>query len=78
MSSVPRQRRDPEIHRDVRSELRIQPGDGTRSVEITVRNGVVFLTGFVESAAERQAIDRAVRRVAGIKGVRDYLHVRPP
>ena len=76
--AVPRQRRDPELHRDVRAELGIQPDDGRRSVEITVHQGVVYLTGFVESAAEKRAIDRVVRRVAGVKGLRNYLHVRPP
>jgi osmotically-inducible protein OsmY len=39
---------------------------------------VVYLTGFVESAADKRAIDRVVRRVASVQGLRDYLHVRPP
>jgi osmotically-inducible protein OsmY len=75
---VPPEKRDPEIHLDVRSELGIQPDDGRRSVEITVHQGVVYLTGFVESDAEKRAIDRAVRRIDGVKGLRDYLHVRLP
>jgi osmotically-inducible protein OsmY len=65
---VTRQRRDPEIRWDVRAELGIQPNDGRRSVEITVHQGVVYLTGFVESSAQKRAIDLAVRRIAGGTG----------
>lgn len=75
---MPHQKRDPEIHQDVRTKLEIQADDGRRSVEITVHQGVVYLTGFVESYAKKRAIDRAVRRIAGVKDLRDYLHVRPP
>jgi osmotically-inducible protein OsmY len=32
----------------------------------------------VESYAEKWAIDRAVRRIVGVKELRDHLHVRPP
>lgn len=78
VSPAQRQRRDPEIHRDVRLELGIQPNDGSRSIEITVREGVVHLTGFVESAAAKRAIGRVVRRVPGVTGVRNYLHMREP
>jgi osmotically-inducible protein OsmY len=71
------QRRDAEIHLDVRAELSMeQDGDG-RSVEISVRYGVVSLTGVVESYARKCAIDRAVGRIRGVKDLRDYLHVRP-
>lgn len=78
MNPAPRRWRDPEIHRKVRSELRTLPEDGRRSVEITVREGVVYVTGFVESAAKQRVIDLAIRRVSGVTGVRNYLHVRPP
>ena len=53
-----------------------QDGAG-RTVEISVRYGVVSLTGLVESYARKCAIDRAVGRIVGVKDVRDYLHVRP-
>ena len=47
------------------------------TVEISVRYGVVSLTGLVESYARKCAIDRAVGRIVGVKDLRDYLHVRP-
>lgn len=77
--SLPRlqRRRDPEIHRDVRAELSIQSPEGRRSVQLSVRHGVVSLTGLVESYSEKWAIDRAVRQIVGVREVRDGLHVRP-
>ena len=56
----------------------MHPQDGMRSVEITVHRGVVSLTGLVESYGQKWAIDRAVRRIIGVKDLQDYLHVRPP
>jgi osmotically-inducible protein OsmY len=53
-----------------------RPGGG--SVEISVHCGVVHLTGLVESYAQKRAIDRAVRRIVGVKELCDYLHVRSP
>jgi osmotically-inducible protein OsmY len=78
IDSQPRcQRRDAEIHQDVRAELSTEPDEGGRSVEISVRYGVVSLTGLVESYARKCAIDRAVGGIVGVKDLRDYLHVRP-
>ncbi len=57
------EKRDSEIHPDVRAELGLQPDDGMRSVQITVREGVVYLTGFVESYADKQAIHRLVGQI---------------
>ena len=56
----------------------MEQDEGRRSVEVSVHHGVVFLTGLVDSDAQKWAIDRAVRRIVGVKDLRDYLHVRPP
>jgi osmotically-inducible protein OsmY len=71
------QRRDAEIHQDVRAELSMEEDEAGHTVEISVRYGVVSLTGLVESYARKCAIDRAVGRIVGVKDLRDYLHVRP-
>ena len=71
-------KRDPEIHQDVRAELSIEQDGGRRSIEVSVRHGVVSLTGLVDSYAEKWAIDRAVMRIVGVRDLRDNLHVRPP
>jgi len=56
----------------------MEQDEGRRSVEISVHHGVVSLTGLVDSYAEKWAIERAVRRIVGVKDLRDCLHVRPP
>jgi osmotically-inducible protein OsmY len=71
------QKRDAEIHQDVRAELSMEQDGAGQTVEISVRYGVVSLTGLVESYARKCAIDRAVGRIVGVKDLRDYLHVRP-
>ena len=38
----------------------------------------MYLTGFVEIAAEKRGEATASLGVAGVQGLRDYLHVRPP
>ena len=70
-------KRDPEIHQDVRAELSMDD-QRTRSVEVSVRHGVVSLSGLVDSYAVKWAIDRAVKRIVGVRHLRDNLHVRPP
>ncbi len=71
------QKRDAEIHQDVRAELSMEQDGAGHTVEISVRYGVVSLTGLVESYARKCAIDRAVGRIVGVRDLRDYLHVRP-
>lgn len=47
-----------------------------QSVRVTVSNGWVSLTGRVETAFERDAAERAVRHLAGVRGVSNGLTVR--
>lgn len=72
-------RDDREIERDVRAELRANQDVADHCLlDVSVDDGVVHLTGFTASFAQKCAIERAVGRVAGVRDVRDYLNVRPP
>lgn len=74
-----RVQQDHEIERDVRAELRAdQSIPDSDVVGLAVDGGVVSLTGFADSYAQKWAIERAVGRVLGVREVRDYLEVRPP
>jgi len=69
---------DAGLERDVRDSVR---GLGISRLEllgISVRHGVVHLTGVAESYAQKWMIERAVSQVVGVQDVRDYLEVRPP
>lgn len=70
---------DSHIHKAVRAELNVSlDATGRRFVGVAVEHGVVCLTGFVDSYAQKWAAERAAARVAGVKDVRDYLEVLPP
>jgi osmotically-inducible protein OsmY len=71
-------KRDPEIHQDVRAELSIEQDGRGRSLDVSVQHGVVSLSGLVDSYAEKWAIDRAVKSIAGVRDLHNHLHVRPP
>jgi osmotically-inducible protein OsmY len=70
---------DHDIERAVRAELVMSLDARRRSlVSVAVQRGVVCITGFVDSYAEKWAAERAAARVVGVRDVRDYLDVLPP
>jgi osmotically-inducible protein OsmY len=71
-------RSDSDIKRDVETELRWTPDLDATDVAAAVKDGVVTLTGFVKSYLARYEAERAVKRVAGVRGVANDLEVRLP
>lgn len=62
---------DTELQRDVLEELDWDPTVDASEVGVTVEEGVVTLSGTVRSYAEKYAVERAVKR---IEGVRDLVY----
>lgn len=70
---------DSHIQQAVRAEVSVSlDATGRRFVGVAVEHGVVCLTGFVDSYAQKWAAERAAARVVGVKDVRNYLDVLPP
>jgi osmotically-inducible protein OsmY len=69
---------DPDVEQDVRDELGILGFARRGFIGLAVDHGVVELTGFTDSYAQKWEIERAASRVIGVRDVRDYLEVRPP
>jgi len=69
---------DREIKRHVEAELVWSPDVDDTDVAVKVSDGVVTLTGFVRSYFEKYRAEDAVKRVAGVAGVANDIHVRPP
>ena len=70
---------DRHIERAVRAELGMSlDATGRRFVSVAVDHGMVCVTGFVDSYAQKWAVERAAARVVGVKDVRNYLDVLPP
>jgi osmotically-inducible protein OsmY len=71
-------RLDSDIRRDVEDELRWDPDIDPTDIAVAVNNGVVALTGFVRSYAQRSQAERDAKRVAGVVAVANDIEVRLP
>jgi osmotically-inducible protein OsmY len=69
-------RSDAELRRDVEMELEWEPSIDERRIGVSVVDGIVTLTGELTSYAEKWKAERAVERVAGVKGIANELEVR--
>src|SRR5689334_14550029 len=71
-------RTDEQIQRDVLDELkwdaRVQPNE----IGVAVKDGVVTLTGWVDSYTKKWAAEEAALRVRGVKAVANDIEVRLP
>jgi osmotically-inducible protein OsmY len=78
MSTATATMTDSELQRDVLDELRWEPTVDEAHIGVSVKNGVVTLTGHVPSYAEKFAAERAAKRVHGVKAVANELEVKLP
>ena len=69
---------DTQLHKDIVDELRWDPRVKEAEIAVSAKDGVVTLTGAVETYAQKYAAERVVERVAGVRAVADDLHVRIP
>ena len=69
---------DAELQRDVMNELKWEPTIHAAEIGVRVKDGVVTLSGDVDSYSKKWAIDRAVRRVLGVKAVAGEIKVTLP
>src|ERR1700682_2858722 len=71
-------RSDIDIKGDVEAELRWNPDIDATDIAVAVRNGVVTLTGYVRSYAQKWEAEQVAKRVAGVAGVANDIEVRLP
>src|SRR6202030_4316244 len=69
---------DSEIERDVKDELQWDPDLDATDIAVSVKQGVVALTGFVKSFTDKYEAEAAAKRVAGVLGVANDIEVRMP
>jgi osmotically-inducible protein OsmY len=70
---------DDDIKRDIEEELRSSPlFEPNDVIGVAVKNGVVSLTGFVRTYADKYEAEAAAKRVAGVSGVANDIQVRLP
>jgi osmotically-inducible protein OsmY len=69
-------RTDTQIHSDVLAELKWDPRVTPNEIGVAVKDGVVTLTGWVDSYTKRWAAEEAAHRVRGVKAVANDVEVR--
>src|SRR6195256_2415116 len=71
-------RSDSDIERDVKEELEWDPDLDATDIAVSVKKGVVTLTGFVKSYTDKYEAEAAAKRVAGVVGLANDIEVRMP
>jgi osmotically-inducible protein OsmY len=69
---------DSKLHRDVLAELRWDSSVNAAQIGVSVKDGVVTLTGHAPSLVEKHAAEVAVKRVQGVRGVANEIEVELP
>lgn len=67
---------DAQLKSDVTRELEWDPSINATNVGVAVKNGVVTLTGHLETYSEKFAIERIVQRVEGVQALAVELDVK--
>lgn len=67
---------DLQLKADVSDELAWDPAIDAAAIGVAVKDGVVTVTGQLNTFAEKHAVERAVRRVAGVRGIAVDLDVK--
>jgi osmotically-inducible protein OsmY len=67
---------DSDLRQLVIDELEFEPSVDAANIGVACKDGIVTLTGFVTSYAEKMAAERAVRRVKGVYGIAQEIDIR--
>ena len=71
-------RSDIDIKRDVEAELRWNPDIDATDIAVSVKDGIVTLSGFVRSYAQKFEAEQTAKRVNGVRAVANDIEVRLP
>ncbi|MCL4642241.1 MAG: BON domain-containing protein [Pseudosphingobacterium sp.] len=66
---------DVEIQQDVIDELKWEPILDASEIGVTVKGGVVTLSGTVSTYSKKMAAERAARRVQGVTALAEDIEV---
>ena len=69
---------DSQLQQDVLQELKYEPSVSATQIGVTAKDGIVGLSGNVQSYAAKYSAVEAAERVAGVKAVTDELKVDLP
>ena len=67
---------DTQLQKDIIDELRWEPRVNEAEIAVSAKDGVVTLTGSVDTFAQKYEAERAVERVSGVRAIADDLKVK--
>lgn len=67
---------DQQLQQDVMDELKWDPLLAASEIGVSVKNGVVTLSGYVNSFSKKYAAENAAKRVKGVQAVAEDIQVR--
>jgi osmotically-inducible protein OsmY len=71
------QRPDPEIARDAVDAIKLWLPFSYDNIKVVVKDGWITLEGEVEWNYQREAAEKAVSRLKGVKGVSNFIQIKP-
>ncbi|MGD9031351.1 MAG: BON domain-containing protein [Desulfobacteraceae bacterium] len=72
----PGERQDGDISWDIRQAILDDPATDLYEIEAEVKDGIVTLTGTVDSWAESRLCEKVVKSVKGVKGIKNEIEVQ--
>ena len=69
---------DSDIKRDVEAGLRWDPDIDASDIGVSVKDGVVTLTGFVRSYSQKYEAEREAKTIKGVRGIANDIEVKLP
>lgn len=66
---------DIEIQKNVMDELKWQPFLNSSEIGVAVKNGVVTLSGIVDSFSKKLSAERAAKKVAGVRAIAEDIQI---
>lgn len=67
---------DIQLRKNILDELEFEPSIDAADIGVTADNGIVTLSGHVRTYAEKEAAEKVVRRVRGVRGIAAEIEVR--
>ncbi|MDO3643657.1 MAG: BON domain-containing protein [Mucilaginibacter sp.] len=66
---------DIEIQKNVMDELKWQPFLNSSEIGVAVKNGIVTLSGIVDSFSKKLSAERAAKKVAGVRAIAEDIQI---
>lgn len=66
---------DAQIQKDVMDELKWQPFLNSSEIGVAVKNGIVTLSGIVDTYSKKLTAEKVAKKVAGVKAVAEEIQV---